>query len=37
MIFCPKTENLPKGKYNFKLIVYDKKKNKKEISGIVFL
>ncbi len=36
-IFCPKNENLPKGKYNFKLIVYDKKKNKKEISGIVFL
>lgn len=37
IIFCPKTENLTKGKYNFKLIVYDKKKNKKEISGIIFL
>ena len=37
MIFCPKNEKIPKGKYKFKLIVYDKKKNAKEVSGIVFL
>ena len=37
MIFCPKDEKIPKGKYKFRLKVLDKKKNAKEITGFVFL
>jgi murein DD-endopeptidase MepM/ murein hydrolase activator NlpD len=37
MIFCPSNENIPSGKYKFRLVVYDKKRNAKEISGIVVM